>query len=472
MATQRELLLNGLVDGMKSRNLLICEVVDELGVDANSVRRRLNELVKERRVRYEDISGEIHAVLLADNRPPDDTDLLDIERQLRIAKDQNGALQKKVKALHREDDAVMRIVDAINDCAAVFDPVAPPKLHTLKQGLISETSVLHLGDTHIDELVDVRDTGGLAEYNLEIATTRAQSLVEKMIDIKENRLLGYSLDDLVVFSLGDIVSTNIHGIMDNTGACPVDALFHAAYLYAQMLLDFARAYRSVRVICVPGNHGRVTEEVRFKQPYNNWDYVLSQFVAVMMQNQPNISFEIPRSLWVVEEIEGWNWLVAHGSFARSWQGVPWYGIVRSLKNIRDLLDSAHTVQRRQKLVDDEADLLEEMDGIREDMWKVHGIKFDYCALGHFHTSGTLDIGTGEVFMNGSMIGATDYSIQRMQAGNAPRHWYHGMNNKHGVTWRYNLDLDRVPDNMQPRYKVGGEGLLVNELEKLDARTAQ
>jgi len=465
--TQKELLLNGVVDGAKSRNLLICEVADELGVNPNSVRRRLNELVAERRVQYEDIKGEMCVVLLEDKRAPDDTDLLDTERKLRVAKDQNNALQKKIKALHREDDAVMRIVDAIQDCGIAFDSVPPPKFHALKQGLVSETSVLHLGDLHIDELVDVRDTGGLAEYNLEIATRRAQSLVEKMADIKTNRLLGYALDDLVVLSLGDIVSTNIHGIMENTGACPVDALFHAAYLYAQMLLDCARTYRSVRVVCVPGNHGRVTEEVRHKQPYNNWDYVLCQFVAVMMKNQPNISFEIPRSLWVVEQIEGWNWLVAHGSFAKSWQGVPFYGIIRSLKNIRDLLDSVHTVRRRQELLDDESDLMEQMDTVREDIWKVHGIKFDYCALGHFHTSGTLDIGTGEVFMNGSMIGATDYSIQKMQAGNAPRHWYHGMNAKHGATWRYNLDLDRVPENMQQRYGIGGEGLLVDEMRQLE-----
>jgi hypothetical protein len=465
--TQKQLLLEKLAEGKRERHLLIREVADDSGAKIDSVRRRLNELVSERRVVYERKDGKIYVVQSADNRSPDDQDLLETERKLRVAKDHNAALQKKVKALHREDDAVMRIVDAIHECGMVFDPVPPPKVIIPSSELVQETSVLHLGDMHVDELVDVRDTGGLAEYNVDIATVRTQSLAEKMIDIKQNLLLGYSLQDLVLFSLGDIVSTNIHGIMDNTGDCVVDSLFHAAYLYAQLLFDFARIYRSVKVICVPGNHGRVTEEIRYKQPYNNWDYVLAQFVSVMCMNQPNISFKIPRSLWVVESVEDWDWLVVHGSIAKSWQGIPFYGILRSLKNIRDLLDSVHTVRRRQELLDEEEDLMEQMGEVRDDMWKVHGIRFDYCAMGHFHTSGTLDVGTGEVFMNGSMIGASDYSIQKMQAGNAPRHWFHGMNRKHGATWRYNLDLDRVPDGMEQRYRVGGAGLLVDEVRELE-----
>jgi hypothetical protein len=467
MATQKQLLLEKLSSGKQIRDLLVYEVADSLGVKIGSVRRRLNELVTERRVRYETKDGKIYAVQCEDKRAPDDQDLLDIERQLRVAKDSNAVLQRKIKALHREDDAVMRIVDAIHECGMVFDPVPAPKVVIPKTGLVSETSVLHLGDMHVDEFVDVRDTGGLAEYNVDIATVRTQSLAEKMIDIKQNLLLGYSLQDLVIFSLGDIVSRNIHGIMDNTGDCVVDSLFHAAYLYAQLLFDLARIYKTVKVVCVPGNHGRVTEEVRYKQPYNNWDYVLAQFVAVMCMNQPNISFDIPRSLWTIEKVEDWDWLVIHGSIARSWAGIPFYGILRALKNIRDLLDSVHTVRRRQELLDEEEDLLGQLGEVREDMWKVHGIRFDYCAMGHFHTSGTLDIGTGEVFMNGSMIGATDYSIQKMQAGNAPRHWFHGMNRKHGATWRYNLDLDRVPDDMEQRYRVGGEGLLVDEVRGLE-----
>ena len=66
-----------------------------------------------------------------------------------------------------------------------------------------------------------------------------------------------------------------------------------------------------------------------------------------------------------------------------------YGILRSLKNIRDLLDSVHTVRRRQELLDEETDLLGQLDTVRDDMKTVLDADPDTdhwmmlrCALAH------------------------------------------------------------------------------------------
>ncbi len=67
MSTQKELLLEKLSEGKKCRNLLICEVADSLGVQFGSVRRRLNELVSERRVVYEPSDSGMDVCLLADD---------------------------------------------------------------------------------------------------------------------------------------------------------------------------------------------------------------------------------------------------------------------------------------------------------------------------------------------------------------------------------------------------------------------
>jgi len=69
MATQKELLLSKLSSGKQLRDLLIYEVADELGVKIESVRRRLNELVTERRARYEAKGDKLYVVLCEDNEP-------------------------------------------------------------------------------------------------------------------------------------------------------------------------------------------------------------------------------------------------------------------------------------------------------------------------------------------------------------------------------------------------------------------
>lgn len=69
MATQKELLLEKLSEGSQEYNWLILEVADTIGAKIESVRRRLNELVSERRVKYEAKKGKKYVVLLADDDP-------------------------------------------------------------------------------------------------------------------------------------------------------------------------------------------------------------------------------------------------------------------------------------------------------------------------------------------------------------------------------------------------------------------
>ena len=472
MMTHKEAILSVIQEGTCDRHLVIERAAERAGTTAGSLARTVRKLVSDGVIEGvlpdsgAEVQYRISGVSVID-RQPDDPDILRLERQLQARADETRSLRQKLRALQRHESGVERILEHISACVDAFEPVIPPPMVLDVGDRTHETTVLMMGDLHIDEFVDPEDTAGLAEYNVEIATLRAQRLAEAVVDVSTYKLSGYCLPKLVIFLLGDIVSTNIHGVMDNVGASPVDSLFHSAYLLAQFFLDMVRHFQDVHVVCVPGNHGRLTEDVRFKQPYSNFDYILYQLLGVMLKDQPNISFDIPRSFMCVTEVEGWSWLLVHGSIARSWHGIPWYGIVRALKNIRELLETTRSTQKRKKLLDEEERLMEEMERERERMWRVDGIRFDYCAMGHFHTSGTLDIGTGEVFMNGSMIGPTDFSIQRMQAGNAPRHWFIGMNRKHGATWRYNFDLDRVSDDMQVRYKVGGTGVLVDELRELE-----
>jgi len=64
--------------------------------------------------------------------------------------------------------------------------------------------------------------------------------------------------------------------------------------------------------------------------------------------------------------------------------------------------------------------------------------FDYEAMGHFHTDTVLK--DGKVFMNGSGIGANEYSIGELALFSHPTQKLLGVTEKYGVTVTYPIRL--------------------------------
>jgi hypothetical protein len=387
--------------------------------------------------------------------------MVGLERKNTSLRDQIRVLSRKYKIALQDKTFEERVIDAFGDLLSAYPATAPPALPRKKPKIVDELACLHLGDWHFCEVVDIQDTGGLAEYNNEIALRRLQHLAETTVDICQNKLKGYRLKKLLVILLGDMVSTEIHDLLVNTPDTAVDSLLTALFLLGQFFHDLAANFHEVEVVGVTGNHGRLQQEKRYKQRYANWDFVLFQMLGLMLMNQPNIKFDIPKSIFTIKNIGGWDWVIFHGDPVRSWMGIPFYGIVRSLKNIRDLLELARSKKEREDLMREQARLQQEFEKVRK-WWQEQGYRFDYGAMGHFHTSGSLDIGAGELFMNGAGIGTTDFSIGKMLIGSEPHHWLHGIHHEQGVSWRYNLHLDRIPISFKQRYQLGGVDHIAEE----------
>lgn len=304
------------------------------------------------------------------------------------------------------------ITSEIQDRIISRPPVKIPKpIKLIKGGSSEETVVLLFSDPHVGEVVEKDQMGGIGEYDLQIFERRCERLTEVVIDLTKEKLKGYCFNKLVVAGLGDIISGIIHqDLIEFAGGGTVyDWLFTADRVISNMIVQFAREFPKVEFLGVIGNHGRLQKEIRFKNRYLSWDYLVYKMVEKSLNRQENVQFFIPKCFFIRRTIENNNFLFMHGDNINSWAGIPWYGIDRASKRMMEVFAS------------------------QEEFFK-------YIVLAHFHNCGMIDRVCGETVINGSMIGPNDFSLGKMFTGSEPSQLLFGVHKKYGISWRYKIRL--------------------------------
>ena len=219
--------------------------------------------------------------------------------------------------------------------------VTPPKPNlTIDKTKSEEELVLCLSDIHAGETVKAEELNGLNEYNFDIMVRRLKLLVDSVIDIAKNKLRGYTFRRLHILGLGDWISGTIHQeLLEYAEGNVMEWTMNLAYVVAQMLRELATVFEEIEFIGIVGNHGRLHRKPRFKARYINWDFICYQMLSGLLSNQPNIKFNIPRSFWAIHKINNFNFLLIHGDNINSYLGMPWYGINRTVANLKERLES-------------------------------------------------------------------------------------------------------------------------------------
>lgn len=292
---------------------------------------------------------------------------------------------------------------------------APPayKAPTVKLSeVVDETLVLMLSDWHLYETVDPERVRHLNAYDSKIAGRRVRTIVSSLIAIKRKMERGgWRFPRLVVSLNGDLISGSIHEVERHSDApSVVHAVYGAGLLLAQALRDLVAEFEEVEVFCTSGNHGRLPDarRVQQKDPLRSWDTLIAWMAKEHLRGcGERLRWHTPNSYSVMFEVEGWNFLQTHGHDVKSWNSIPWYGINRLVGNI-NALESARNVV-------------------------VHHYLF-----GHFHTATSLPHAAGESFINGSLIGGTEFGVHGLGKADKPAQWLFGVHKDHGVTHRWPL----------------------------------
>lgn len=290
--------------------------------------------------------------------------------------------------------------------------VQPPRKVRASAGTAIEDVVQVFSDFHGGEIVTAERTRGFNEYSTRILAQRLRRVVDSHISIKQRmeRGKGWKFERLHIALNGDLVSGTIHEIERHSDAKNVImAVYAVAMVLAQAIRDFAAEYPEVIVYCTSGNHGRLPDARRMQQkdPTRNWDTMIALLAQEHLRASPHIEFNIPDSYSVGFDVRGWSFLQTHGHDVKSWNSIPWYGLNRLVGNLNALEASrARTIH--------------------------------YWLFAHFHSKSSLEHASGESFINGSMIGGTEFSLNALGKSDKPCQWMLMVHEEHGVTSRWPL----------------------------------
>ena len=360
--------------------------------------------------------------------PPPDTppppDPVEAE-QTRQAKARELREEREALRAVAGEKSLRRTLEAL--CAAVIPqcPPPPPYRPTPAPSATEESLVLMLSDWHAYEQVSAERTRGFGHYNAEVFGQRVRRIVDTYVSIKGRMEQGggWRFPELVVGVNGDLVSGTIHEVERHSDAPNIVlAVYGCASVLATALRDLSAHHERVTVYCSSGNHGRLPDARRMQQkdPLRSWDTLIYLMAKEALRDCPNVTVHIPDSYSVAFEVQGWRFLQTHGHDVKSWNSIPHYGINRYVGNLNALEASRNTA--------------------------IH-----YFLFGHFHNKTSLEHAAGEWFINGSLIGGTEFGLNALGKVDEPCQWLLGVHKDHGVTHRWPLSGVVEPD--APAYPV-------------------
>jgi hypothetical protein len=300
--------------------------------------------------------------------------------------------------------------DLMREIAPAIEPPPPYRPQQPQSVATQETMLAVWSDWHAYESVDAARVLGLNHYDAPTMGRRVRRLVDATVSIKDRmeRGSGWRFPKLAVACNGDFVSGTIHEAERHSDA---PSIIHAVYgtglVLASALRDLAAHFGQIDVYCTSGNHGRLPDARRMQQkdPCRSWDTLIYLFAMTSLKDIPSIRFHIPESYVVMYSLEGWNFLQTHGHEIKSWNQIPYYGIDRFGRNINALLTA-------------------------------NEMPIHYFIVSHFHSLGGVPSAGGETFINGSLIGGTEFSVNALGKCDVPKQWLFCVHPEHGVTSRW------------------------------------
>lgn len=296
---------------------------------------------------------------------------------------------RDAQAQHRDDERTLKsareeLGDALSALALAqaTEKRKAPKWLTPKQPRKGNrgTPVAIFSDFHFGEVVEPAEMNWYNAYNPDVAAKRIQRFFERTIRMTRHYLSGVTYDGIVLASLGDTISGDIHdeyretNELSNYEAVPeVVPLIEAGI--AMLLEEFGR----VHVVSCPGNHGRDRKKPQYKKrSQHNADTMVARLVARRFDGVKGVTFDIPAAFSVDFQVYGTRFRAEHGDEAKGGGGIQGAMLPLALRT--------HRVRKQAQ---------------------AEGCPFDVLLMGHWHQYMSL-VSKGFV-VNGAGKGYDEYA---------------------------------------------------------------
>jgi hypothetical protein len=154
----------------------------------------------------------------------------------------------------------------------------PWKAAPAPDGKHREAIVLPISDVHMGEVIDLDQMGGRNSYNRQIAARRLGRLFQSVVKLGTTHWHGPPPAVIYVVLLGDLITGEIHDELAKTNdLLSIPAVRElSGHLISGLDLLLKSFACEIRVISLPGNHGRTTKKPEAKgAAINSYDTLVA-----------------------------------------------------------------------------------------------------------------------------------------------------------------------------------------------------
>jgi hypothetical protein len=323
-------------------------------------------------------------------------------RQAHDAVVQLAAAREKIRQLEEQsltDEYVKKMLLRLGDAQPVIPKwtVAPPKKTTELAGV----PTLFLSDWHWGEVVRPSEIGGVNSYNLDVARRRAETVTHVAIELLTRHLVSARYPGICLILGGDMLSGDIHDELKETNEEPTAVVWlDLLGVLTRTIGSLRETFGNVFVVCVTGNHGRMTHKPRAKRRnHSNWDWLLYQVLRRNLECE-QVNFLIPDGSDALFRLYNHRYMLTHGDQFRGGDGIigPLGPITRG------------DIKKRSRQAQVQAG-------------------YDTILMGHFHQLIQLD----SMIVNGSLKGYDEYAASNNFKFESPRQALWVTHPEHGIT---------------------------------------
>jgi len=225
----------------------------------------------------------------------------------------------------------------------VFDThpikLSPGKLPPAKKPTERMLTLL-LSDLHFGVDVDPREVFS-SQFNWQIASRRLAKLCHQAAEYKKQYR---DTTSLTVVLNGDLIHGVVH--LSEANLRPLTEQIYGATSILLKALDFLRNhFKSVKVLCLPGNHDRMTYRDKGRAVSQRWDshsHAVFLGLKLAFRNDKGISFDIPmQGMGTYDSPGGHMVLASHGDTA------PDVGNVGKSLNVKQVTSNIQRINASQ-----------------------------------------------------------------------------------------------------------------------------
>jgi predicted phosphodiesterase len=266
-----------------------------------------------------------------------------------------------------------------------------------------------LTDVHFGTHIDKEELGGKNEFNWNIAARRFGFIIEQLETYKME--LRHLHEEVVFLLGGDLIG----GIIHNQEGPDYDLItfqVNGALSYFIQAFEHIKAfYPKIRVVCQPGNHGRMMHKEdkgrALSQKYDSYENIIFFALAKYFEKDPKVSITVPKSPYAEVTVQGHRIYMTHGD------GVFITGNPGKSINTEKIETQVHRINEEERSKNRQP--------------------FELFVFGHVHQAAHFQTNSGiQILINGSMIGTDSYAQGVGIMSNNPVQVMWEMNSKFSV----------------------------------------